>query len=1070
MSSDSVDSILTLDSSQVRALEACAGGTRVSVLGAPGTGKTTVLAELVLREVRSGGTQPPRIAVITQDRRAASELRGLISRMLGGITTGVSVQTLTAFAFTVAQSYAQAVGRKNPELIAGPDEDSLVAAILSDVDAGFEFPTYVTEDVRLMPAFRAQIRDLLTRAQELGYSPEQLEALGRDKNEPMWVAGGQVLRVYEELTEAQDAFAGSAQAPDRLDHAQLITAAASMLAGWEDFVSSSQPNPTSIPRPQWDWVIVDDVQNAPHSIIALLRELAATGASIVVAGDPDSAVQGFRGGIASLPGDVQRPEPEGLACVPVYLQHRHRFGGVLARTADTLVEHIRVGGAVALHRMPEGSMESSVRGQRYVHSEEQAAGIARTVRELHVTRSVPYSQIAVITRSRSEHAALRSSLVRRLVPVEQVGSDVPLRDRPAVKALLETVELALGIPGADGIPSLAAVLRSPIIGIDALSLIRHGRILRAFELANGGERHEKQLLELILTGPDALEQLVPSGVPELVRAASIIQRVRDAASRTARQAEQVLWAAWEACGRAEVWREAAIKGGVAGDAADDSLDSVIQLFRAVQRMADRDPEVTIDVFLREIAAQDLPEDSIARAGALTDAISLTTPAASQGREWDYVVVAGLQDGSWPNLRLRDSYTHTTRLAQIATGREVSGISPADERSEAFEDVLDDELRQLHHAITRARKSLLVTCVDSEGNTPSRFFQAMGFREEGNEHSIASEGGSDATSATSPILASAGPLKPDLDATSLIGQIRRAAAYGELEGDQREAANHAWSVLHEAGFDECEPSNWIDALPPSVQESSQRVVEVSPSRVEGLLQCPLRGTLGMLGAERSDQRQAASIGTLIHAVAEEFPHGPEALMKASFDRRWRASQPLAPEDSELAAEAYQNGLRMVEALAAYAASHPEDVEVEKRVRAEVDPHTFLNASLDRVSSTSDGLRVADFKTSKVLVNKQKAPDHIQLQLYQWALRQVAPDSPSQGAELVYVAVRDTKGYPTLREQAPLDADSSQRAVRRIRSAADLLRRDQLPAQPDEGICRNCQFAIVCPAMSAGRMFS
>ena len=280
----------------------------------------------------------------------------------------------------------------------------------------------------------------------------------------------------------------------------------------------------------------------------------------------------------------------------------------------------------------------------------------------------------------------------------------------------------------------------------------------------------------------------------------------------------------------------------------------------------------------------------------------------------------------------------------------------------------------------------------------------------------------------------------------------------------------WSVLHEAGFDECEPSNWIDALPPSVQESSQRVVEVSPSRVEGLLQCPLRGTLGMLGAERSDQRQAASIGTLIHAVAEEFPHGPEALMKASFDRRWRASQPLAPEDSELAAEAYQNGLRMVEALAAYAASHPEDVEVEKRVRAEVDPHTFLNASLDRVSSTSDGLRVADFKTSKVLVNRQKAPDHIQLQLYQWALRQVAPDSPSQGAELVYVAVRDAKGYPTLREQAPLDADSSQRAVRRIRSAADLLRRDQLPAQPDEGICRNCQFAIVCPAMSAGRMFS
>lgn len=81
--------IAELDETQRISLESCAPACRVSVVGAPGTGKTSVLSAVVQREVmgvqESGRIDMPRIAVITQDRRAAAELRSRLSLALGGL-------------------------------------------------------------------------------------------------------------------------------------------------------------------------------------------------------------------------------------------------------------------------------------------------------------------------------------------------------------------------------------------------------------------------------------------------------------------------------------------------------------------------------------------------------------------------------------------------------------------------------------------------------------------------------------------------------------------------------------------------------------------------------------------------------------------------------------------------------------------------------------------------------------------------------------------------------------------------------------------------------------------------
>ncbi|MFT0846653.1 ATP-dependent DNA helicase [Actinomycetaceae bacterium L2_0104] len=1075
-----------LDETQRAALHACAPACRISVVGAPGTGKTTVLSAVAQREVMraqegsSGPRRPmPRIAILTQDRRAAAELRTRLSLALGGLPDSVAVQTLTAFAFTIVQTYSQAVGRRDPELISGPDEDALLAAILTDSEAGIEFPPFVTEDVRSLPGFRAEIRNLITRAAELGYGPAELEALGKAASEPMWISGAQVMRAYEVLTEAQDAFAGTSSAPDRLDHAQLVGTAASLLARWEENVAASPAQGQNIPRPRWDWILMDDIQNAPRSALALLNQLALDGASLVVAGDPDSAVQGFRGGVASLPGDVTQSSPRGIGCTPVFLGRRHRGGEHVADLADNLTQRIRVGGALVTHRRPTANIVADqVSGQRFVHGEEETAAIARMLRMIHHREAVPYTRMAIITRSRASHPALRGSLIRRGVPVEQIGSDQPLRFQPAVASLLDVVRLALRIPGEDGIPELRAVLISAIVGIDPLHLRRMCRTLRGYEVTSGGNRNEERLLELVLEGPQAVQDLAPHGVGGLVEAARLFAGVRSTASASARQAEEVLWAAWEASGRAEIWRAQALEGGISGDHADASLDAIIQLFRVAQRMADRDPETTIEQLLKELSLQDLPEDSIARTGAVNDAVTLTTPSASQGREWDVVVIAGLQDGAWPNLRLRDTYTHTSRLAQIATGRETPGASTAQQRYEAFQDILDDELRQLNHALGRARQRLILTCVDSDDAQPSRFFEAMGFHYE--EELVGQDSGRDRETERHNEEAAAGRGRPiailraprpqpaELDMAGLVGQIRRARSNEETAA----MAESMLKRLADDGVIEAQPRMWFDELEvtPDQDLGGEEQIFVSPSRVENLLACPLRGFLSGVGAEDFDNREAARVGTLIHSLAEALPHGTQSELLALFDSKWRAEFE-EPEYSFAAYRGYMAAQEMVRNLALYLAAHPEPVASERRIRVNLEGNIVLSASLDRVVQTEQGVHIADFKTGKNVPSSSEIDDHVQMQLYQWAVTQLPEYGKSAGAELVYLSrYMKRADMPAIKQQPPLDEEGLERARQRIQEAADILGAHTFAANPAENLCRNCQFLAVCPAKPEGRMFS
>ena len=141
------------------------------------------------------------------------------------------------------------------------------------------------------------------------------------------------------------------------------------------------------------------------------------------------------------------------------------------------------------------------------------------------------------------------------------------------------------------------------------------------------------------------------------RSARRVHRVLAAAVDALREGEGVevvLWRMWSASGLAGPWRDAALGGGPGGGRADRDLDAVLGLFDAAARFVDRLPGASPADFLDHVLGQHVAGDTLVARAPSGESVALVTPAASAGLEWDLVVVAGVQEGVWPDLRLRGS--------------------------------------------------------------------------------------------------------------------------------------------------------------------------------------------------------------------------------------------------------------------------------------------------------------------------------------------------------------------------------------------------------------------------------
>ena len=1010
------------------------------VLGAPGTGKSTVAVELVAARVLDG-LRPDQCLMLASSRRASARLRDEVTARVGGTSTEPLARTFASFGFGVLRAAAALDGDPPPRLLSGPEQDVVLRELLAGHASGDTVGPRWPERVRLaLPtrAFRAELRDLLMRAVELGLDPDDLARLGAEHGHDEWVAGAELLREYDEVT--------ALLTPGAFDPAWILGAAASALA--DDDLAQSLTADLRL-------VVVDDAQEMTPAALRLLEVLrhVAPGAGLVLLGDPDSATQTFRGGDPTLLAREWAVLGDGPTVV---LPRSHRLPDRLLVATGAVAGHIGVLGDVA-HRRAEPCGDGGSVEVHLLRSVSQEAGfIASRLRAAHLLDGVAWADMAVVVRGQARSAALRRALQSSGVPVGAAEAELPVRDEPAVRPLLAllqvVVDLALGRTEDIPVDVALDVLVSPLGAADPVELRRLRRVLRREELDAGGSRTSDELLAEVLLRPAVHDRLGAEGrsvqrVGRMVRAGVQACAGQGGAWAAGASAEGILWTMWDASRLAGSWRESALAGGAAGARADRDLDAVLAVLRAAATYGERLPGSSPEAFLQHVLGQDVPGDTLAARAPSGDSVALLTPQAAAGREWPMVVVAGVQEGSWPDLRLRGSLLGSQDLVDVVRGR-------AGGHRAALAAVRHDETRLFHVAVSRATRALLVTAVRSEDEQPSPFLDVVDPLPDG-------EDGRQPSDWSRP-----------LTLPALVGALRRDVVSSDAR--RRGGAITGLARLARAGVPGADPASWwvLHALSDDrPRRDADQDVRVGPSSIDGFASCQLRWALTKAGGDGPMIGQR-DIGTLIHEIAAEADADADT-MRTALEERWpRLGLPAGWSTDLKRREAG----RMLDRLARFfdenTAAGWRRLAAEEAMRVELG-RVVLSGTVDRLDVAPDGaVRVIDYKTGSSKPRSADVPRHAQLGAYQLAVEagafehlDVTPQSA--GAALLHLGkAAGTK--TTIQVQPPLAHDEDPAWARQlVLDTGEAMAGMTFTATPSDDICRTCPVRSSCPAQPEGR---
>ncbi|MFF9567997.1 ATP-dependent helicase [Streptomyces sp. NPDC014685] len=1100
------------------------------VLAGPGTGKTTTLVEAVAARV-ARGADPARLLVLTFSRKAAVELRDRMAARLGA-ARGPQATTFHSFCYALVRAHQGADLFAEPlRLLSGPEQDvtvrELLAGQLELEREGFPHIRWPDELRACLTTrgFADEVRAVLARSRELGLGPDALADFARRTGRPDWGAAAEFLAEYLDVLDAQ----GVLDYAELVHRAVLLAErpeVAALLAGQYDAVFVDEYQDTDPAQVRLLHALAGNRGSARGAGGG--RDLIAFGdpdQSIYAFRGADV------NGILDFPEMFRRadgaPTPVGV------LTTSRRSGERLLAATRLLTRRMPLtrlpAEKVRAHRELAAVHEGGrVEAYTYPTASTELENIADLLRRAHLEDGVPWNEMAVLVRAGGRTIpSLRRALTSAGVPLEVDGDDLPLRHEPAVAPLLTalravaTAALHRGAPdeegtappeektaeenasaeetpeekapeeksSADEVPeegsgrapddgagwldteTALTLLASPLGSMDAADLRRLGRALRDEERAAGNRvpAPSGDLLARALAEPERLVTHDPAYARGAQRLGALLRKARELLEGGG-TAEEALWALWSGTPWPSRLERAALRGGAAGRNADRDLDAVCALFDTAARAEERTGGRGALNFLEEVDAQDIAADTLSRRVVRPDAVRLMTAHRSKGLEWRLVVVAGVQEGLWPDLRRRGSLLEADRIGRDGLAEPLTPGA-----------LLAEERRLFYVAATRARERLVVTAVKApadDGDQPSRFLAELGVE---------------------PRDVTGRPRRP-LAVAALVAELRATTVDPEASDVLREEAARRLARLAALTDEEgaplvpaAHPHRWWGLYEPTRSavplRDRDRPVTLSGSALDQLANtCALQWFLGREVKADAPATAAQGFGNVVHVLADEVASGRtpadlDVLMERLdsvwdglvFDAPWKSRQ--EKEQARIALERFLRWHVMDRTGRTSAASeHDFDVTLEAG-----EYEVRIRGSMDRVEQDAEGRAyVVDFKTGKQAPTKDEVARHPQLAVYQLAVREGAVDEVFDGrrpepggAELVQLRQAAAKkeggdALPKVQAQGPLDGgDGGGEWISDLLATAAGRVLDERFTPSTGQHCGHCAFRASCSAQPEGR---
>ena len=1059
-----------LDGCQQAAVDAASSGGHVHVVGGPGTGKTTVaLAAMTEAQGRLANVDQQLWApalLLVPDRRRAREAEVLLARRSAGELSGLSadgshrlVRSLSSYAYLILGLWLveREDALERPVMLSGADEDAWLATFLEASEVALR---EVSEVVLRSSQFRMEVRNIMARCGQAGLLPGDLGLLGVEFDKPTWRVAAAAYAAY---AGDRSAFTTSSS---HIDAARIPLIAAGVLRVWD---SRAEAEGVMTPKPLPGVVIVDDSQDLPRSALPLLEEMASAGSQVVITGSPDEAVAAFRGGVP----DLGRICAEELGASRVLLRDNHRSAQGVAAAIHEVEgwfaprRRDKPSGKVVFDSQHHETGERDAPKQVLIESLATKSHLTERVsaifRASHLFGGVDWKDMAVVVRHSDAVDGVARALARNGVPVQSGERPVVLSKVPLVSSMLSLLTIEDGDMTAEAADQEALELAvSPLVRVDSLGLFR---ILRDFrgQVQSGEPSGICALFDAIEAGRYVPSQPGLQGSFRKLKVASQLWSVRAAAA--AMPAQQGLWMVWDMSGLAEPLRDSALRGASSGRAASEDLDSVLALFRKAdlwsQERADQGSTAAdARTFAEQILGQTIATDPLVPRGLNEAGVWIVTPTQAAGREWETVVVTGLDEGSWPSplrrglgdLSTLEGILDDARLRGWPGECPIADFLPDRSAAVPFNRAVAsasrrvDEARLFLVAISRSRGDVHLLCTNNEDSSPSAFITNL--LDSGVAGEVRSAGGQE------------GPVASALTIPTLVSQMRRRLVGTRSSPDEKKEAASILALLWREGVDQADPGLWDSGGSLSTDNPvlEQGPVRLGPSSIQTAVDCGLKWFLQDIGGNNQELHSearnldGAMIGTIMHRLAEENPHAGPAEMRLALDQAWE--QLGLTLDTYWERKAFSEMSNMATRMGQYFSSFKGEVLTEQPVKFPLGD-VLVSGRADRIEIDGEGLaRVIDVKTGKSDA-RAKGEDNLQLAVYQVG---VVEDGYQTGGAALLALRSDSP----LKAQEAFDQEQIGETKDLLRDLGDQLGGKRLLARPEASLCRSCAFRHVCPA--------
>ncbi|MBA0180008.1 DNA helicase II [Pectobacterium carotovorum] len=606
------------------------------VLAGAGSGKTRVLVHRIAWLLSVENCSPYSIMAVTFTNKAAAEMRHRIDHLIGTSQGGMWIGTFHGLAHRLLRAHHMDANLPQDfQILDSEDQLRLLKRLIRALNL----------DEKQWPPRQAMW--FINGKKDEGLRPQHIESYG-NPIEQTWQ------RVYQAYQEA-------------CDRAGLVDFAELLLCAHELWLN--KPHVLNHYRERFTNILVDEFQDTNRIQYAWIRMLAGDSAKVMIVGDDDQSIYGWRGAQVE---NIQLFLKDFAGAETIRLEQNYRSTSNILKAANALIAHN--GGRLGKNLWTDGAEGEPISLYCAFNELDEARYVVNRIKAWQENGGA-LSDNAILYRSNAQSRVLEEALLQQSMPYRIYGG-MRFFERQEIKDALSYLRL---IANRNDDAAFERVVNTPTRGIGdrTLDVVRQTARDRQLTL---WQSTRALLQEKVLAG----------------RAAASLQRFIELIDALAYETSELPLHIQtdRAIKDSGLWSMYEQEKGEKGQARVENLEELVTATRQFSYQEEDQDLMPLQAFLSHAAL----EAGEGQADANQDAVQLMTLHSAKGLEFPQVFIVGMEEGMFPSQMSLDE-----------GGR------------------LEEERRLAYVGVTRAMQKLTITYAESRRlygkeayHRPSRF--------------------------------------------------------------------------------------------------------------------------------------------------------------------------------------------------------------------------------------------------------------------------------------------------------------------------------------------------------------